>query len=152
MIKANIKNSKKYESCHRLFAEAFAKISTFDKNTPDGKIESPSGVIYNIQTYTTKPAQEKKIENHRKYIDIQYVLSGRERVWLAELGDCKTKIDYNPEKDAEFYFSAEGGMSDSIVLEAGDFAVFFPEDLHQPGCSDKEDSEIKKIVVKVPVE
>ena len=39
---------------------------------------------------------------------------------------------------------------DHVVLQTGDFAVFFPWELHRPGCSTKNGmQEVQKIVVKI---
>ena len=36
-------------------------------------------------------------------------------------------------------------------MRPGNFAVFFPEDIHRPGCADGQSGKIRKIVVKVAV-
>ena len=38
-----------------------------------------------------------------------------------------------------------------INLESGNFVVFFPNDVHAPNLSIKDDTEIKKVIVKIAV-
>ena len=56
--------------------------------------------------------------------------------------------DHADESDLLFYEEIE--EKDHVVLQAGDFAVFFPWELHRPGCSTKNGmKEVQKIVVKI---
>lgn len=43
------------------------------------------------------------------------------------------------------------GMGDYFMMEEGVFAVFFPEDVHMPGISASDNTNVKKVVVKVKV-
>lgn len=149
MIFSNIKNCAACASAHPLFAEAFETLKTITSQTPDGTIEK-NGVRYIVQTYKTKPAEEKKTEAHRKFIDIQYIVSGRERIYFAPKNTLSEKTAYNPEKDAEFFFAPE--RFSYAVLDEGDFAVFYPDDAHRPSCTHgAAPCEVRKVVVKVPV-
>lgn len=112
------------------------------------KTEIGRGVKLIIDEYTTKPQEEKKAEYHRKYIDLQLMLSGVERFGYADLSRCSEKIPYDAEKEAGFV----NGSLDFCTLHAGNFAVFFPNDVHMPGVQKPEGSCIvKKAVFKIPV-
>lgn len=89
-------------------------------------------------------------EAHRKYIDVQYWHSGTERMAVTtDLGDFKIAQEYNAERDILFYETVENEQE--IFCCAGNFAVFFPEDIHRTACRTEEISLIRKIVVKVAV-
>ena len=55
---------------------------------------------------------------------------------------------YNPEKDVEHYVSIEGACK--LVIAAGGYAVFYPNDAHKP-CIRVNEETVKKIVGKVRV-
>ncbi len=148
MVIDKIKNSELYESLHPRFAKAFAFISKTDfSKLDDGKYEIENDDIFAIvQEYNTKDKKEAKLEAHRKYIDIQYIHSGVELIGVAALNN-QIPITDDTEKDLAFY---EGDAS-FIKLEAGMFAIFFPDDLHMPGIKLTQSTKVKKVVIKVRV-
>lgn len=152
MIADNMKNTKIYESAHEKFAAAFAFIEkAVSENYAAGKYEIDGKELYaSVQEYDSKLAANAKFEGHRNYIDIQYVVSGAETINVADIAKMTPKGDYNPDKDVEFYEPNE--QASALVLEAGEYAVLFPHDIHQPGVSLNETpAPVKKIVVKVKV-
>lgn len=110
----------------------------------DGK-----NVFVRVSRYTTEPKANKKPESHNAYIDVQYLGEGREKVYYtARNATHKVSEDYAEEKDLLFY--EEAGEKDSVTLGDGVFAVFFPWELHRPGCHAVHGgTAVQKIVVKV---
>lgn len=148
MIKAKLENSKKYSKIHPDFERAFQALSEIAKKFKVENIEE-NGVRYLCQTYKTAPAGEKKSEVHRKFIDIQFLAKGEEKIHFGARDGLEVSEPYDSEKDAEFL---KGEMAEFCVLHAGEFAVFFPEDAHQPGCiAGSGPCEVRKVVVKIPV-
>jgi YhcH/YjgK/YiaL family protein len=88
-------------------------------------------------------------EAHEKWIDVQIVLSGEEYVRCAKRNVGELKTEYNPNNDALFMTVA--GNYDNLCLYKGNFAVFFPDDLHLPGLAINNSMSIKKYVFKVRV-
>lgn len=149
MIKAKLSNSKKYSEIHSRFERAFEVLTEIAKNFKVENIEE-NGVRYLCQVYKTAPVAEKKSEVHRKFIDIQFLASGVEKINFGANGDFEITEPYNDENDAEFL---KGPLPETCILNAGEFAIFFPEDAHQPGCiANTEPCEVQKVVVKIPVE
>jgi len=105
-----------------------------------------------VSEYETKPRAEGRFEAHRKYVDIQFLLSGRERLGWAALEDLTPEVLYDPERDVEFLKSLPEIPTIS-TLKPGMFIAFFPEDGHMPGltCAVKPES-VKKVVVKIAVD
>lgn len=98
------------------------------------------------QAYHTKPVEEARYEAHRRYVDLQYIAAGSERVRLETLERLFEEEPYDSDRDVAFY-RLEGGMD--LVLRAGMVAIFFPEDAHAP-CLDSEGKGIvRKSVIKV---
>lgn len=126
----------------------YLKNTDFEK-LPVGRYEIDGEKIYAmVQEYQTSPREKRKAEAHRKYIDIQYVYQGVEVVGYS-LTDTKSVIseDLLAEKDAVFYGTVEGERD--LILSAGRFAIFFPTDIHRPGCNFEKEHSVKKVVIKV---
>jgi len=115
----------------------------------DGKYPlGESGVYALVSRYRTKTPNDAVWESHRRHIDVQCVIQGRERFGYAALDRAPSvKTPYNDEKDVIFY---EPG-SDTVTLAAGQFAIFFPQDVHAPSLTDGTPSDVVKVVIKVPV-
>ena len=107
-------------------------------------------IFVRVNTYITEPKEQKKPESHNAYIDVQLLGRGAETIWYAPKEARHIVIEDRSADDLLFY--AEAGEKDCVNLAAGDFAVFFPWELHRPGCSQVKAAEVQKIVVKVLAE
>jgi YhcH/YjgK/YiaL family protein len=101
-----------------------------------------------IQDYMTRPLEQCRWEAHRKYIDIQFLLSGAERMGHARVDALKVVDPYDAAKDVAFY----DGEGDYCAVEAGMFAVFYPDDAHRPCVAIDAPTAARKAVFKVTVE
>lgn len=148
MIYDSFANAGRYRTLHPLFAECFAFLSERDfAGLSDGNHEIGHGAVARVSTYGTKAAESGIIECHRRFIDIQYVADGEERVGIVPRQSCKGST-FDTSRD----FEQLDGTVDFLTLKPGLFAVFFPEDGHMPGISVGQSAvRVKKIVVKVPV-
>ena len=146
MIKDNLKYCALYKGVNPGFPAAFAFLKEA-MTTPKevGRYELGDGVFALVQSYDGKPADQCKIEAHKKYIDIQCVLKGKELFGVADLSTQTLYEDKFAEKDVAFYH----GEVDLLTLTDGDFVIVFPEDAHRPQQGDG--SHISKVVIKVPV-
>ena len=100
-----------------------------------------------VSEYDSKNPEDCRLEAHRIYTDIQYLVSGKELIGYETLGTQAVSSEYNPEKDIAFY----KGDGTPILLEAGMFAVFFPQDVHRPCIFAEKPEKVKKIVIKVRI-
>ena len=147
MIIDTLENSGRYECLHVRFKAAFH----FLKNTnlaalPEGRFEIDGDRLFSLtQTYQTKPLEGGKLEAHRKYIDIQFVVSGEEYIGYAPLADQKPVEPFQTEKDIGFYH----GDSSLTKISAGMFAIFYPNDAHLPSRYLQAAAPVRKIVIKV---
>ena len=152
MIYDRLKNKEQYYLLHKHFKKAFEFLANTDlKNIEDGSYEIDGKNIYaNVQSLKTKLIEEKKWEVHRKYIDIQYVVSGKEKMGYGILEDFNEITQkYDKEKDVEFL---NGDKFNFVDVQEGDFVVFYPNDVHAPMLSVKEQENIKKVIVKIAYE
>jgi YhcH/YjgK/YiaL family protein len=97
-----------------------------------------------VQRYTTKPMQQGKWEAHRRYLDVQFVAAGIERIGYAA-GSSMGPGLYDEERD----FEELTGVGDYVTLRAGDLMVLWPGEGHMPGVAAGSPSEVTKVVVKV---
>ncbi len=110
----------------------------------DDKVYAP------VSEYLTKNEPDARFEAHRKYIDIQYVVSGTEIIGFAPVSQ-KTEVlePYDSTKDIEFLVVGNG---ENLIATPDRFFIFFPEDAHRPGVKYQENSPVRKVVVKVKIE
>lgn len=103
-----------------------------------------------VSDYDTKKVNEHGFEAHKKNIDIQYLLKGKERIASMPIEKLTETEPYSEAKDAAFY-AAEGVRAQKMTIGDGYFAIFFPQDGHMPQLSVDEPKMVKKIVVKVEI-
>ena len=152
MIFENIKNIKDYTSINVNFKTAFNYLKNTDLNLLKvGKYEIDGENIYvMVQEYMTQSAEERRFEAHEKYIDIQYIISGKEIIGYFPKETLEIIEDKLLERDIVFYKNVPNYTE--VKLNSGDYAIFFPEDAHKPCCESYGSSLVKKIVVKVKVQ
>ena len=148
MIFDTWKNRALYEPLHPGFKLGFDFIAkVMAEGGEVGKYELDGKNVYAmIQEYQGKEDHEK-FEGHRNYIDIQFILEGQEIMESANLDQTKSVTPYNPEKDVEF-FNCQG-LRTVMQAKTGDFAIFYPNDIHKPGIRYGQNGQVRKIVVKV---
>lgn len=100
-----------------------------------------------VQEYRTQPREERFWETHRRYIDIQFMQSGVERMGFAPAERMKVIEPYDSEKD----FTKLDGAGQFIDVAAGTFTIFMPHDAHMGGVVVAEPEMVRKIVIKVAV-
>jgi biofilm protein TabA len=118
---------------------------------PVGNYDIQGNDIYvQVIDLTTKPVEETRPEVHRKYIDVQFLCRGRERIGFADdTGRNVVAEDLLAGRDLLFYESMEN--ESTLEMYPGSFAVFFPYDAHRPACHAGKPEPIRKIVIKVAV-
>jgi len=124
---------------------------------PPGRHDIDGDRVYAlVQDYTPLDPAGRRFESHRRYIDVQYVHSGREVVYWTPTSRLAA-APYSDQNDATLYDDPLSGVGATPVgLEAGSFGIFFPEDAHMPCCrwagEQGADEPVRKVVVKVLVE
>lgn len=144
------------QACGDKFAKVFNFLRSADLDgifarvTPERKevVEIDGKDVFAIfQTYETKPLEEARPEAHRRYIDVQYIHGGAERLGYADIEDISGPADYD--EGADIFFTTALRLS-FIELGAGQGAIFSPSDLHAP-CLEAAGGRgmVRKIVFKV---
>lgn len=149
MILESLNNTKRIESLHPLFKQAFDYLKSTDfSKMEDGKYELEGSRLYvNIASIFGKEKKDAAIETHKKYIDIQMPLLGVEKIgWKPGSELQQESVPYKEEKDIAFYIDQPTAYT---KIYPGQFAIYFPEDGHAPGIGQ---GNIRKVIVKVQVE
>jgi len=147
MILDTLGNAAKYAGLKVGMSEAFGFLDQPRlAELPDGKYEIAGDRVYAIIAHENgRKVIEGELEAHRKYIDIQYVISGDESMGWKPREGLVNSIDYDEERDLEFFEE----NPDSIVrIPPGSFVIFLPTDAHLPLIGR---GQIHKVVVKVAV-
>jgi YhcH/YjgK/YiaL family protein len=114
---------------------------------PVGRMEIDGDNLYAlVQEYQTKSPEQGVWEAHRRYIDIQYVISGRERMGFASIRTMQLE-EYIPERD----FQPMSGAGNDLVLFANSFVILYPDDGHMPGMRINAPEKVRKVVLKVKI-
>ena len=149
MVIDTLDNCGRYERLHPGFKAAFAFLKRPGiEATPDGRLDLDGPRLFALtQTYETNPLREGRLEAHRKYIDIQFIVSGEEHIGYSPLADQAAVKPFDTENDIGFF----DGEACFTLLRKGQFAIFFPHDAHLPGRCTEKPAQVKKIVLKIAV-
>lgn len=149
MIFDNIKNAEIYMAVSPGLAKAFQFLKDpCLASLKPGRVEIDGNLAYAmVHDYTTKPVMEAKWEAHKKYIDVQTLLSGKEQIGVAYTPDMREAEVYDEAHDLQFLT----GQGRYLDLASGFFIVLGPDDAHQPGLAYDQAEPVRKLVIKVAV-
>lgn len=150
MILDYAKNFDRYKHCGGFFS----KVTDFLRDNdlaalPPQKYDLGDSCYVTVMEYSTKETAEYKFESHKKYIDVQYIISGREKILWQNIELGKANGEYNPDKDCAFW-SVDGFIT--LNVSSGMLCALYPEDLHCPSIADGASSKVKKAVFKILAE
>ena len=149
MIFDSLKNIEFYKGLNDRYAKAVEFLSKenlaqleLGKYEIDGK-----NVFANVMEYDTIPWEDAKYEAHRHYTDIQCILVGEELMSFEPTVNLKPTQEYNEEKDVIKFDNDIRGID--IVVRAGEYLIFQPQDGHKPKAMNVQSCHVKKVVVKI---
>lgn len=149
MIFDHISHIATYRSLSPNIALGLDFLSQMKPDTAVGTYQINPQVKAIVSEYETKHENEYGYEAHRKNIDIQYLLSGEERIACLPFDKLQETKPYNDENDAAFYKA--NIQPQEMTIGGGYFAIFFPQDGHMPQlCVDKP-MKVKKVVIKIEI-
>lgn len=105
-------------------------------------------IFMTVSEYETKSLSDKKAEQHRLYIDVHYIIFGQEMIGYGSENKNNQIIDeYDLDKDRTSFKLVVDEIY--LALKDGDFAIFFPKDIHRPGLDYDSKHMIRKAVIKI---
>ena len=154
MIADYIKNLDTYASVHPRFPKAFAFLKELlQKPLENGRYYCPDcaeGEIFaNVSSYDSRPMEQAIMEVHHKYIDIQVIVSGEEKIYMPALETPVVTKEFNEAGDCAIFSMPDPAASTCITMDQGTFAIFLPNEIHGPNLAARESVPVMKIVVKV---
>lgn len=148
MILDSLLNLDRYAGAHPRFQDAFAWLKKQDlASLENGRYEIDGDALYAmVMTVENVGHDAARLEGHRRYIDIQAAVQGKDEIGWSLLGALERASDgYDEGKDVQFFAGAPDVW---LPVETGSFCLLFPHDLHAP-CAGV--GPLKKVVVKVAV-
>ena len=157
MIFDTLENLEKYRGVHPRFDRALPFLLDLIAQGADvGRHEIPdaslAGEVWgNMLAFEAQPLGENTVmESHRRFIDVQIVLEGREMMYVPTNVAPAVKTPYNDATDAEFYSMAPMESLTALHVPAGYFAIFFAGEIHAPSNSATDaPTPMRKLVGKV---
>lgn len=149
MIRAMLKDAERYYAMGEGIRIAVSYIRNNDLlSLAPGKYEIDGDRVFAlIQEPVTQPPHIAPFENHKRHADLQVTLRGTEYVGYCPIDKLTPRGAYNHETDVQLY----DGDSDVLMhcATGKSFALFFPEDGHQPYVTLEEPEPIKKVVIRI---
>ena len=120
-----------------------------ENNEPGKYMIGDDGVFVNLVECETEPRAQRQSEIHKKYIDIQILLSGEETFGYSNAISDEARNLIELENDVMFFERVD--KEQFITLQSGDFAIFYPNQAHRPLCAGNDKPmAIKKAILKIP--
>jgi len=140
---------KQYHSNKTLWDKAFLFLKETNLDTlSTGKHPIDGDNAYaSVTEAPSKELDKAGWESHKKYIDLQYVIRGKEQIAVSPIDKATVTKPYDETKDVANY-TAEGTF---YTAEPGTFFLFFPQDVHRPNIKVAGYDIVKKIVIKIKV-
>ncbi|WP_284037281.1 YhcH/YjgK/YiaL family protein [Neobacillus sp. 114] len=148
MIADHISNSELYKGINERVNRAIHYIQTHDFSGLQTGMHEVYGeeLFFNLIEYDTKEAEERFWESHKKYIDLHYILEGKEFVAYELFERMSVKQDYDEQDD---FFLLEGKVQSKVKLEQGNFMLLYPKDVHMTGIKVDGAERVRKVVFKI---
>ncbi|WP_354623092.1 YhcH/YjgK/YiaL family protein [Psychromonas sp. MME2] len=128
-----------------LIKEALALV----EGKSDGKYPLSAANAFVIVAHgETELREQRRSEIHKAYIDVQVVLQGSEAIGYSYSLDENSAALTSLENDVTFFDDVENEQF--VNLYAGDFAIFYPNQLHRPLCAIDKPEKVKKAIIKIP--
>jgi len=127
VIVAYLKNKAEYYGIHPMLDKALDCLKEeYLEQLPYEKQLLKGDDLYVMKfDLETVPFEDTFYEAHKKYLDIQIVIKGEERIDIAH----PDSLELTEQKD-DFY-GYKGEAEQSVVLRPGNFLIVFPGDAHR---------------------
>ncbi len=152
MIIDKIENIDIYKALGSNFAKAFDILKEMDfEALESGKHEvDGDNLFFMVSRYDTLDIEKCPLEAHKKYVDIQYLVSGEEIFGYSPISDeLEITEPYNSQEDYALYAASENDLR--IHFKPGMVIVAFPEDAHMPCAAVTTPETVLKVVFKVKI-
>lgn len=148
MIISQLRQAPRYYGAHPRIQAACEFLMREDLNRAPGAYEiDGKNIVALFQEYETQAPDVAPWETHDYHMDIQYLVAGDENVGYAKRENVTPTQPYNSKDDYDLIVPPTA--TNYITLHDDYFAVFFPEDAHQPRVLCGKSMAVKKICIKI---
>lgn len=150
MIIDTITNASRYRGLHEGIDLVLDAVASYDaENFRSGRVSLDGDAVFlNFASYETHAVTDALTEAHRSYIDVMYMVEGRETVWVKPT-DRLAHITASYDPDGDALLAKTDSDAIPVRLEKGSVLILFPWDAHAPGCHAEGACPVKKIIGKV---
>lgn len=150
MIVDQINNYGLYIGKNEKIDRAISYIKEMDFQNLEPKMYGVDGdeIFFNLIEYETKEEEERFWESHKKYIDLHFILEGKEFIGYEQFNRMKVKENYH---EADDYYLLEGNLQSKVLLQKDDFMILYPEDVHMTALKVDESERVRKVVFKIKI-
>ena len=131
--------------CLPIPQKALAFVLKMGEDTPDGRYDFGTDCYINVMHCDTS-AETAPMEAHERFLDVQMVLAGEEKIYVTAKAPLTVTEPYSAEKDIAFYAWEH---AEAVTYTAGEAVVLYPEEAHLLGRAAGEPMTIKKAVLKL---
>lgn len=150
MILDFLSQAHRYHHLGPLWKLGFDFLQQLPADAPDERIElDGERLVAIVQSYETHDPATRFFENHRRYVDIQYIISGRETLYFTPVNTLTVDVPFNEAKDVTKYHLIPD--AESVTLSVGKFMVLWQDEAHLPSCHvvAGQPEKIRKVVLKL---
>lgn len=120
------------------------------QDTPLGKHDIDGDKVFVlISNDSTNELEKRRAEYHESYLDIQIVLKGKEGMVFSNLPAREVTENMLADKDIAFFPAGE--QEKHLIMQEGDFIIFYPHEVHKPLCAVGQPAHVRKAVIKMLV-
>ncbi len=148
MIYGSIHQQNHYNFLSDNIKKCFAYINehSLESYEKGSYVIDDDNLFFNLVEYQTKDSETDGFwEAHKRYIDLHYIISGREKINLGFID----RMEQGTFVEADDFLPLNGKASASVFMEPGDFLICYPEDAHMTALSKEQSSSVKKVIFKI---
>lgn len=144
--------AKQYRVNKEMWDKAFAYLRDTDlKATAPGKhLIDGENVFATVTEAPTRAMDRVMWESHRNYIDIHYLITGKEQIGIGLIQETNITKPFDAVRDLINYDS-EKTNGTFYIADQGVFFICFPSDAHRPSINVEGYPNVKKVVIKIRV-
>ena len=150
MILTTIEQLQSYSSMNPFFPATFAALAELaGKDFQPGTYPvNGDNAFIKALVYDTHSAQDALMEAHRAFIDVMWMVSGREEIGVCPVSEMTAIVQpYDAGGDA--VLSEMVQEHSTLQMKAGSVCILFPEDGHAPGLDAGGKALVQKLIAKV---
>ncbi len=148
MIIGTKENIKTYKGLNPRIDMAIDFVLNLDENIEPGCYHLDGDNVYaNVGEGEAKIlGKEFDFEVHKEYLDLHYIVKGKELMVYAPKSTLSPTMEFNEEKD----YMLLRGEGKELLFNEGEFYLVHPFDAHAPGYG-YEKAGFKKVILKIRV-